>query len=250
MSYLFFDLVDYKKLSLREIRKHVTPNKDVFVVFSNLMAPLFVKFFLYIPITANQVSLINFLLVFVNASLISTGNYWITFLGCFLLQLHIILDYSDGPIARLKKTSNSLLGEFHESLFHYFVPPVLMLALGVNSYMHFSNPFFIFLGGITSFLMLFAQQLSLSKDSLAFIYLRETGKRVLLEAKKKNEISSMQRKLNFVNSFSHIMGFLLILAILDVIHYAIIFYSIFYLVIAILKLYFEIKNGFSYYKFK
>lgn len=138
--------MNYKKVLLKEIRKQVTKNNDFFVIISNTLVPFFIKFFLCIPITANQVSLFNLFIILIPAPLIAFGDYWTVLLGCLLLQMYVILDNVDGPLARIRKTA-SFFGGYYESPFHDAVPPILILAFSVNSYRFFNDPFFLFLGG-------------------------------------------------------------------------------------------------------
>lgn len=67
-------------------------------------------------LTPNQVSVISFCLGALAAYLFSLASYWYLVLGALFYQLCIVLDYSDGALARLKgMTSN--LGMWLEYIF-------------------------------------------------------------------------------------------------------------------------------------
>lgn len=64
-------------------------------------------------ITPNQLTIIGFILGMLSAFFFSVGSYWCLIIGLLAYQICIILDYSDGALARFKNMTSSL-GEWLE----------------------------------------------------------------------------------------------------------------------------------------
>ena len=99
------------KLTLKEIRqKYQIPqydakNTDYWIarnVYSRLATPL-IQLFLKTSITANQITVLWVILGIFSCYLFTFGKYWSSIIGCLLIQLHMLLDYVDGPVARVKR---------------------------------------------------------------------------------------------------------------------------------------------------
>lgn len=245
----------------------ISKSKDLFTTSSRL-APYCVKLVLKTNITANQINIFCFLFIFIIAPFIAFGNYWVTLIGALLLQLIIVLDFSDGGIARAKKMV-TLEGEYYSELQHTFIPPVLMIALSIKTYLYFNNPWWLFVGSIiilTMYMTIFSR---VAKDSVALNHQLDKNKNVKAkpdlniitgdtrEGMKENYIFYKAKKhkilgniLFLVNSFSHILTTMLILAIFDVMHYAFFFYAIFYISVMVIKVYIEMKRGMMGYVFE
>ncbi len=265
-------------LSLRYIKKFHTP-PDSIVATVDYLAPYVTKLllFFYPKITANQVTFFSFLFVFIPAPLIALGNYWMVLLGAFLLQFLIVLDCSDGAIARIKKTM-AQFGGYYAGFVHDFIPPILMIALSINSYRFFDNPWLLVVGSITVVAMFLTNYGRIAKDRVAVKYMLRHGKILKSDQKfewisvKGNEdelqfktktqstgsyveniigrFKSVSRIIRVFNSFSNLFFIILLLAVFNLTHYAILFYAPFYVLIFFVKVYIEVKKGMSEYRFE
>jgi phosphatidylglycerophosphate synthase len=80
------------------------------------------------PLTANQVTVLFLVSGLTGALLLGSGGYRWTVLGVVLLQLSVLLDYSDGEVARYRKAT-SALGSFLDIHFHLVVHGATFAAL-------------------------------------------------------------------------------------------------------------------------
>ena len=93
----------YLTPSPKEIRKSFQKSKYSFIEYHihRRISPYFTWFFLRFTLTAELIALLTPLNDLVTLYLISHGNF---IFAAILTQLHIILDSSDGEIARFRKT--------------------------------------------------------------------------------------------------------------------------------------------------
>ncbi len=104
--------------------------------------------------TANMVSLLSWLVIFMGAIFISINNFYFILAGIILTNLWLILDCVDGNIARCKK-QKSFMGDFYDAIAGYGPFAFTTIALGIaafNTSTLFSNYLenwvFILIGGI------------------------------------------------------------------------------------------------------
>lgn len=155
---------------LKEILNTYTPEKQlkdkttlyVYYVlrrFSFWLTPLFMR----LNISANTVSGMGIGVVVVAAALIAVGEYWAVIVGALLMQLWLLLDCTDGNIARCQKTF-TLLGRFLEDIADCLVPALLFSSVGMAAarmpgYIPFgvqiSSSIFVVLGVLSSFAVIF-----------------------------------------------------------------------------------------------
>jgi phosphatidylglycerophosphate synthase len=122
-----------------------------------LIAPVFLK----LGTSANQVSFLSMAAGIVGAVLIALGNFWMILLGGLLMQIWLILDKTDGVVARLGKTTTKF-GEFFEEfngslLAALFFTSIGFAASGFSGFLIFYIPpkIFIILGLATSLFVIF-----------------------------------------------------------------------------------------------
>jgi phosphatidylglycerophosphate synthase len=98
------------------------------------------------PLTANQVSVLFLLVGVAGAALLGTGDPAWTVLGVLLLQLHILLDYSDGEVARYREAT-SKLGSFLDINFHLVIHAAIFAGITQAVFYHYwSSPLALWLG--------------------------------------------------------------------------------------------------------
>lgn len=217
------------------------------------IAPFFTKLIAKTPITPNHVTTLSLVLAILSAILISFSDYTYNIVASSILFVVLMLDYVDGILARYRKKLTKF-GVYMEYIFHEIVPPSLFFALGINSYKHINNVIPLYLGGITILLIFFINTIRSSKERIVFRHILETKKipnyvqDKLSKEPKKSFLSSFIFGIILIfNTPGHLYAILLILSILDALHYAIFFYVIFYFIIALVKGYIEFKQGFKPY---
>lgn len=115
---------DFKKVNLWLIRE-----------FYGRAATPIIKLLLYTPISANQVTVGWVIIGIFACFLLTVGNYTASLAGAFLIQLHIILDYVDGPIARIRGVSSleSKRGIYIERIGHDLIFTSFFYSISVGA---------------------------------------------------------------------------------------------------------------------
>ena len=89
--------------------------------------------------SANMVSILSWIVIFIAALLLCVNNFLCMLLGVVLTNFWLVLDCVDGNIARVKKTK-TLMGDFYDAIAGYGPFSFTMLAIGMAAY----NTTFIF----------------------------------------------------------------------------------------------------------
>lgn len=125
--------------------------------FSSKLSPYFSYFFIRLKLSADQVTILFFVTGFTGALIsisASTLSYFITYL---LWRLHIIIDMSDGDVARFNQ-SFSHRGKYWDSLIHSVLNPLYSLLIPVGIYFKTNDLIFLFL----AILLMFSQHILLA----------------------------------------------------------------------------------------
>jgi hypothetical protein len=136
--------------TLSDIRK--TNLKDTFfgTYIYRKLSTYVTYFFVKTTITPNQVSILSLFSSLVAAYLFSFGRFSYTVPAIIFLQLGMILDYSDGQIARLKKLS-SKFGAWMDVIFGMIQNNLVILGMTSGYFRNTGNPDIWLLGFITLF---------------------------------------------------------------------------------------------------
>jgi phosphatidylglycerophosphate synthase len=127
-------------------------------------------------------------------------------IGYVLFRLHIIIDMSDGDVARFNK-SFSIRGAYWDAVIHSIVNPLYYVFISYSFYHQFDNDFFMILGalaGVSSSILMAVK----NNYYKAMLFNNET-----LKTKKENNLQnkSLKFKLFFLMSeFLSIEGFILL----------------------------------------
>ena len=105
---------------------------------------------IHTPISANGVTIL-FLICGIFGSIFLAFGHALAFVGILFLMLHVILDFSDGEVARYKKQT-SWLGEFLEQSFHEIVYSTIFLGLGWRVYSGYNKPISVLFFAISGML--------------------------------------------------------------------------------------------------
>lgn len=144
-------------LTLKEIRdKYQTPRYDAKKmnhwatrkIYSRLATPI-VWLLLPTRITANQITAGWVVLGVVSCLLFAVGKYWTTVLAALLMQLHVTLDYVDGPIARYRNSmdegakGNANRGAYIERVGHDLIYTIYFYCISIGAIKKGLEPLFI-----------------------------------------------------------------------------------------------------------
>jgi phosphatidylglycerophosphate synthase len=134
--------------------------------FARKIAFLIAPFFLRLGFSANQISFLSMAAGIMGAVLIALGSFRLIILGGILMQIWLILDKTDGLVARTKKTTSKMgkfLEEFNGSLMAVlFFLSIGIAASGFPGFLNFYIPpkIFIILGLTTSLFVAFRHLIS------------------------------------------------------------------------------------------
>lgn len=237
------------KVSLSEIKKrafsrevltinrlpgvHIMHN----IVWRKLSIP-FVWFFLRVNFSANQVTVLSIIVLFIACGFFVGGNSYFI-IACSLLFFGNILDSVDGRIATFTNTK-SKYGAFLDDIFGILLPPLTLGAIGiglyktggdlftrcifgrVESFRLLTPNFFIFLGFIGAMSWL----IRLGLDQSFFIHMYGDSEYWLKEvfSSRKGIAKIIFEAGNFIGSF--LIPMLLITSVFNVLSSAFIFYSL------------------------
>ncbi len=114
------------------------------------IALIFTKLFIKFKITANQVTVISGLFAILGCILILNNTNGFLFLGIVFFNLYIILDCSDGQVARFNQDLNRG-GQYLDLLMHMYAGPISKFCMGISIYFYTENKFFILLAFLCSY---------------------------------------------------------------------------------------------------
>ncbi|MBT3303912.1 CDP-alcohol phosphatidyltransferase family protein [Candidatus Woesearchaeota archaeon] len=126
------------------------------------------KLLLYTPITANQVTVLGTIVLFLSAGLFSAGTFWYSLTAIILLFVAECIDYADGVVARCRKTSTRIQSMYLALLYHHSEFTLHYLGIGVGVFINTGNPIYILAGGITAFFTMMAGMASTLKKAALF----------------------------------------------------------------------------------
>ena len=84
------------------------------------------------PLSANAITVLMAAVGAAGAALFAFRGIWGAIVGAVLIQLYLILDCSDGEVARIRGAT-SAAGIFLDRLGHYVVEAILFVAMGVRA---------------------------------------------------------------------------------------------------------------------
>src|SRR3989339_709506 len=237
------------EMSIKEIKKNVTKKTiDPYIYIPNFFCTYLVKLLLYTPITPNQLSLFLYLL-HIPALLLIANNQNMIF-AIIILHFILLLDCSDGVLARCKNQT-SFLGSYFEYISHETIPAFMFLALSMYSYRILNNPIPLYLGGIliTSILVIFS--VGTSKQRMMYMYIKEKQKlppKMLSSGQIRKDLRNQKSNIaiydiiQVLSSLGFLTALITIAYIFKFLQYLIFFYTMYYLTIAIYKFIYELKT--------
>lgn len=185
------------------------------------------RIIVHTPITANQVTASRFIVGVLASALFLFGRWEYSVIGAFLIFFFSgVLDQVDGEVARFKNQI-SVKGLWLDYIVHRNLPPIIIVAVGYGSYVSTGNILY-FIAGVTISLFL------LTTMSMALIrvvtILQETGKKVEDVELQKDRGRGADYYVNAFLSAEIMEVVLIIFALINRMHYLIIWCSIFVLI--------------------
>ncbi len=119
----------------------------------------FTKLFLKIGISANQTTIISFLMLVVAGVFFVLGEPWHWIIGALLIYLFDILDRVDGEIARYNKSA-STKGGYLDGIAYFLGWPLVLVCMSFGLYSSLQHISVFILGflAVVSFLLFYALQ--------------------------------------------------------------------------------------------
>jgi len=183
----------------------------------------FTKLFLYTPISANGVSFLSFIIGLPSILFFSFGDYYYSIVGAILLFFWMVLDYSDGQVARYRK-SVSIKGEYLETVFG-IVQSLAFVGISFGSYSRLGNPAFL-LGFSTVISVHYYRELLWKKHFLTKSKRIKTSKSKIKKAGFDILMRKFYDKFDFIFTAATIVLAVLLGSLLNILHLVLLFYGI------------------------
>jgi phosphatidylglycerophosphate synthase len=106
------------------------------------------KFFLTLGLSANQATLIGFIFGIIGSTMMAFTDplYWV--LSGIILYIYVLIDHSDGEIARYRKSA-SIFGRYFDDISGTFIRLYFLVCFSIGIYRIFSCSVFLIIGLIT-----------------------------------------------------------------------------------------------------
>lgn len=144
---------DYSTKELREICQSTAPDpahESYVGIFCRIFSIYATRLFLYTKITPNQITILSVLVFFCGISLFFVGNQTYNIFASVLIFLSIIIDGSDGEVARFRKSRSSVGSSYTEPVSHDIQYGFSFALLGLAVYLNTGQVHYLFLGSIAS----------------------------------------------------------------------------------------------------
>lgn len=116
--------------------------------FSSKLSIYFSYVFLKLRFSADLVTIIFFILGLIGAFLFSCNSVVSSLFAYVFWRLHIIVDMSDGDVARFNK-SFSIRGAYWDAVIHSILNPLYFIAISYSFFLQFDNNIFLIFGCFT-----------------------------------------------------------------------------------------------------
>lgn len=146
MSQMEKKLIDFKEEATRIAKEENYPYR---VYFVSKISPYFTYLFYRMSCSPNQVSLLSFCCVWVAFFFFMSPNIGNWLIAYIFLQLYIIIDCSDGELARVTQ-AESEFGKFLDDFIHPISNALVIIGVGVGSYLLNDGIDFISLSYVTA----------------------------------------------------------------------------------------------------
>ena len=189
----------FKNVSLSEVREKSRRSNAIINNrihwFSSKFSIYFSHFFINIGLSADAVTIVFFLIGLVGALSALTGGLLGSIIAYLCWRLHIIVDMSDGDVARFNQ-SFSHRGKYWDAMIHSTLNPLFSLLIPIGSYNQTNDAQFLFLG----IGLMFSQSILLA---VKYNFPSEAKKKVESQG---NEIKSRSIRRWFLDQMSEVLS--------------------------------------------
>ena len=130
-------MIQFKKVQELSMRSDYIDNNRLHW-FSSKFSIYFSFIFINIGLSADGVTIIFFITGLIGTLFYAFDSLWLTIIGYILFRLHIIIDMSDGDVARYHQ-SFSIRGSYWDSVIHTVINPLYYIAICHSFYLQFSE---------------------------------------------------------------------------------------------------------------
>ena len=139
------------KITLEEVRKKCrrnnTESNNRLHWFASKFSIYFSFIFLKLRFSADQVTITFFLVGLLGSGSYAFNSIIMSIVGYILFRLHIIIDMSDGDVARFNQ-SFSIRGAYWDAVIHSILNPLYYIFICFSFYLQFDNNLFIVIGAL------------------------------------------------------------------------------------------------------
>ena len=118
-------------ISINEMNTTTNISQETRLHWDEFIARKFANLLSSFPITANQITLLAFLLTLLSGYLFTSGEPWKANIAALIFMLVRFLDHLDGEVARIKK-SESRFGHYFDWFVDTFSYVFLFITLGIG----------------------------------------------------------------------------------------------------------------------
>ena len=137
-------LVKKEKMTIADIRSAYTKDKKaldkksgLWGYYVNRRISFYVAWlFIRLGIPANKVSLLSIIFLLAGCTFLAFGEYKAILLGAILLNIYLLLDYTDGNIARYTNKVGSPLGAFLENFSGFIDKSLIYISAGIGAFLN------------------------------------------------------------------------------------------------------------------
>lgn len=151
------------KLSIKEMRDIAQPTsflkrpeEHIFSRFYRFFSIYLTKFLLFLRLTPNMVTWLMIITGIAASIMFVFPSFVLACVGFLLFQLWVILDSSDGEVARITNKL-SIFGPYLDRLNHYIIDMCLLFSLGMKIYLLTGEIIFLLLGTILCIINIFSR---------------------------------------------------------------------------------------------
>ena len=194
-----YSLTEVKEKCKRDNKKE----NDKLHWFSSKFSIYFSYLFINLRLSADQVTIIFFIIGLIGAVLYGSSNISTIILGYILFRLHIIFDMCDGDVARFNK-SFSIRGAYWDSMIHSVLNPLYFLFFCFSLFSVHNDSYFLIISPFLTLSM--SLNMSVKNNFLKAKFQNKDIKKEKLKIKNKTGF----RVFNLIAELISIEGFILL----------------------------------------
>jgi phosphatidylglycerophosphate synthase len=143
----------YKKISKNKLHKNTSFTYELWYsrLIGRRLSIYFTWAFLHTNITPNWITFLSLFPAVIGVLIMAIPTWQAMVIGFLVFNLYIIIDSSDGEVARYRKQTSSF-GHYLDGILHIFIYSALYLSLGLNIFYRGGSIWWPVLGILTAWL--------------------------------------------------------------------------------------------------